>query len=398
MNSAIYFGQVWHLRAETKRHEFRYPVYFYAFDLVDLPQLSREVAWFGYNRLRPVSIHDRDYLQPGDRPIEEKLSALLRSRGDYADYGRVVLVTSARFFNYVFNPVSFYYLYAPTGALRSVIAEVNNTSGERHFYFLDEALEGASKAKIRFRSPKEFYVSPFFDVSGEYRFALTEPGPSIDIQVNLFREGRLALAARLTGQARPFNQSNLARTLLQFPVQAVLTTPRILIQAAQLRFGKELAVHHKPAPAHHDTVVTAAPTRRQRIGMKFVFQFLSTIEYGSIELRMPNGERLRFGAAEAQPRFELLVHDYAFFDRILSSGDIGFGESYELGEWDADDLAGLLSSMIVNYEAIRQGWDRRGWLGRALNQAARWLRRNSMRGSRLNIQDHYDLGNRFFES
>jgi DUF1365 family protein len=40
---------------------------------------------------------------------------------------------------YVFNPVSFWYCHDRGGALRAVLAEVNNTFGERHNYLVAHA-------------------------------------------------------------------------------------------------------------------------------------------------------------------------------------------------------------------------------------------------------------------
>jgi DUF1365 family protein len=50
------------------RHEFKYPLYVYGFDLDELSHLDRSLPMFGYNRFRPMSLHDADYLddRPGD--------------------------------------------------------------------------------------------------------------------------------------------------------------------------------------------------------------------------------------------------------------------------------------------------------------------------------------------
>ena len=109
MNSKIYFGEVMLApRVVPVKHSFRYPVYFYAFELDELPQLARSNPLFGYNQLRPVAIHDRDYLLPGTHAIKDKLESVLRKAGFENQLGKVTLVTAARYFNYIFNPVSFF--------------------------------------------------------------------------------------------------------------------------------------------------------------------------------------------------------------------------------------------------------------------------------------------------
>lgn len=108
MNSKIYIGEVTHARLSPVKHSFRYPAYFYAFELEELPELARQTMLFGYNQRRPVALYDKDYLTPGETPVREKLEALLDHAGMTFPLGKVTLVTAARFFNYIFNPVSFF--------------------------------------------------------------------------------------------------------------------------------------------------------------------------------------------------------------------------------------------------------------------------------------------------
>ncbi|TNF47951.1 MAG: DUF1365 domain-containing protein, partial [Deltaproteobacteria bacterium] len=143
MNSKIYLGEVTHARLAPVKHSFRYSVYFYAFQLEDLPILSRQTMLFGYNQIRPVAVHDKDYLTPGEAPVREKVEEVLNHAGMTFPLGKVILVTAARFFNYIFNPISFFYCHDKDGLLVCIIAQVRNTFGEMHLYLLDA--QGAEK-------------------------------------------------------------------------------------------------------------------------------------------------------------------------------------------------------------------------------------------------------------
>jgi len=134
MKSKIFRGVVKHTRFEPVRHEFQYPLYVYGFDLDELQELNRRLPLFGYNRRRPVSLHDADYLDEQPDSIKEKLLRFLDTDGVKEPVSSVLLISSARYFNYVFNPVSFYYCLNARGELVRVVAEVNNTFGERHVY------------------------------------------------------------------------------------------------------------------------------------------------------------------------------------------------------------------------------------------------------------------------
>ncbi|MGW4160091.1 class I SAM-dependent methyltransferase [Streptomyces sp. NPDC004788] len=91
----------------------------------------------------------------------------------------------------------------------------------------------------------------------------------------------------------------------------------------------------------------------------------------------------------------LTLHDPdAFPRRIGADGLIGFGESYMAGEWDADDLVGVLTVLALHVDDLvpaplhrfRGAWVRRR--PRA--------DRNTPEGARENIHRHYDLSNELF--
>ncbi|MFD6417717.1 class I SAM-dependent methyltransferase [Streptomyces sp. NPDC060194] len=105
-------------------------------------------------------------------------------------------------------------------------------------------------------------------------------------------------------------------------------------------------------------------------------------------------ERLALTGPPARgPR--LVLHDAdAFYRRIGDGGLIGFGESYTAGEWDSDDLAGVLTVLAAHVDELVPAPLRRL---RALWVSARpTADRNTRSGSRDNIQRHYDLSNDLF--
>lgn len=92
----------------------------------------------------------------------------------------------------------------------------------------------------------------------------------------------------------------------------------------------------------------------------------------------------------------LKIADAAFYRRTLLGGTIGAAESYIDGDWGTDNLTDLIRILIRNMDDVskmERTWSRaRKWLHRM-----RHLRRkNSIGGSRKNIQQHYDLGNDFY--
>mgnify|MGYP006278932775 CR=1 FL=1 len=258
MVSSIIQARVEHTRHLPKSHHFQYDLYVYLLDLDELPDLNRSVRLFGLNRHQVVSLFDRDYLQDEPGSIREKLLDLLTGHGIAAsDVGRVLLATSARYVNSVFNPVSFYFVFAPDRSLTCCVAEVNNTFGEKHVYPL-LVQDNEEPFPARFHAAKAFHVSPFFDRTGTYRFEFDDPWTRLAVQIRLEKDEQTVFEASLTqtAPARELNSRNLVTTLLRHPLTARLTFPRILAQAARLSLGRKLPTYTKPEPISPMTLRT----------------------------------------------------------------------------------------------------------------------------------------------
>ncbi len=83
-----------------------------------------------------------------------------------------------------------------------------------------------------------------------------------------------------------------------------------------------------------------------------------------------------------------------FFRRVGAGGLIGFGESYMAGDWDADDLPGLLTVLAERVDRLVPRWAQ--WLRGAYvaRPPADWNADES--GARRNGHRHYDLSNEMF--
>ena len=149
VRSALYAGTLVHARHEPTRHVFKYPVAYWLVDLDELPELDRRLRLVSVNRRNAVTLRESDHFD-GDLPLKE---AVRRFAGD-PDIERVLCLTQLRVLGYVFNPVSFYWCYRADGELACMIAELNNTFGER----LPELLPGST---LRYEHDKRLHVSPF---------------------------------------------------------------------------------------------------------------------------------------------------------------------------------------------------------------------------------------------
>ncbi len=396
MSSQLFMGHVEHARYAPVPHRFRYSIYVYGLDLSELPRLDGALPLFGHNRFRPASIHDADYLDGSNRPIGEKLRSHLEAAGCSPAAGRIILVTSARWFHHVFNPVSFYFVLGSGGEPLCHVAEVNNTFGERHLYILTEPLSPTGHYPVRYTAPKSFHVSPFNNMEGTYEFHFGDITKALDVSVRLQREAKTVFEAQLRGDPLDLTPLNQLRVFLRHPLIPHLTMPRILWQAARLYFVSKLPVNAKPVPMSPMTIKRTMPSFLEKRFMEVVCSLLSRIRQGALRVVLPEGREMLFGEPLPHPGGTLKVHDYKFFRRVAFGGEIGLGESYMAGEWDSPSVTDLFKLFITNRDALREG-------SRLLPIAMSFLdglrhiaRENSHFGSRRNIREHYDLSNDFF--
>jgi len=91
------------------------------------------------------------------------------------------------------------------------------------------------------------------------------------------------------------------------------------------------------------------------------------------------------------------VTDADFYTRVLLYGEIGAGEAYINDHWECDDLTLMVELFLCNSKYIENIDSEKKWLVKPLHFLQRYLRRNTPKGSRRNIEAHYDLGNALFE-
>jgi cyclopropane-fatty-acyl-phospholipid synthase len=120
------------------------------------------------------------------------------------------------------------------------------------------------------------------------------------------------------------------------------------------------------------------------------------IRVGRLTLVMPDGRRRSFAGEQPGPTAEIRLHDLAAVWRIMFGGEPAAGETYMDGLWSSPDLVAALRLAALNREALGVTG---GWLRLPLQvprTVAHRLRRNTLAGSRRNIEAHYDLGNDFY--
>ncbi len=93
----------------------------------------------------------------------------------------------------------------------------------------------------------------------------------------------------------------------------------------------------------------------------------------------------------------LMVHHSNVYRQLLFGGSIALADSYIDGEWDTDDLTGLIRLAARNLAVLENLESRYAGLNKALERAKHQLRSNDKVNAKSNILAHYDLGNAMYQ-
>jgi cyclopropane-fatty-acyl-phospholipid synthase len=142
-----------------------------------------------------------------------------------------------------------------------------------------------------------------------------------------------------------------------------------------------------------DFAPTPPRDRRLQLGL----QFAKMIQAGKLNLVLPDGSTHYFAGHEPGPAATLIVRDARMVAKLAFGGSLGLGEAYMDGMWDSPNMTEVLRFGTANemaFDAMLRG---KSWA-----RFASWLmhrfRRNTRKGAKRNIAEHYDLGNDFYSA
>jgi uncharacterized protein len=252
-DAKINFGVVKHQRFRPAKNAFGYGVF-----TVSIPMRSRSINsnlldqnGLNDNHWGLCSFFDKDHGagEPNSLIWIEKI--LAENHVQHVD-GEIWLQTFPRVLGYVFNPVSFWICTRANGNVQAVLAEVNNTFGERHCYLLYKDSGEALRSGETLTSKKVFHVSPFCEVRGDYYFRFLFPNDSSSgknnvCRIELHEDGQPLINTSISGTSRPLSQANVILALLRYPLMSLGVIFRIHWQALKL-WAKGVPFHSKPKP------------------------------------------------------------------------------------------------------------------------------------------------------
>lgn len=234
MTPTAYLATVRHVRTTPLRHDFSYRTCTWALSL-DGSDPTRQLPWWQRSFIR---FRASDHLGDSDN-WRDNIVELASSHGLDASAWHILALSGAATAGYAFDPLTVYWCTDQDEQPVAVIAEVRNTYGGRHAYLLQPDDRAVAHAE------KQFYVSPFNDVSGSYTLSVPHPDASgFDVRVTLHRPDQRPFVTTWRG-SRPRTWSERIQLAAHMPFAAQVVTTRIRLQGIRL-WARRLPLQPRP--------------------------------------------------------------------------------------------------------------------------------------------------------
>jgi len=253
LTSSLYRTRIFHRRRRPKSHRLSYGAFFLLLDVDELDHMHRRLKWFSYNSFNVFSFYDRDHGPGTSEPLRPWIENYLGQAGVDLDGGSIQALCMPRILGYVFNPITVYYCYHRDGRMRAVLYEVSNTFGQRHSYLftVDDPAEGL----LQHSCDKRFFVSPFIDVAGRYKFSLRRPGKELYLHIRQSDAEGTLLDAWVNGDKSHISDKNLLLCLVRYPLLTLKVMGGIHWEALKIWLKGIRTVARPEAPSEPVTIV-----------------------------------------------------------------------------------------------------------------------------------------------
>lgn len=235
-------GETFHGRKGAVTNSFRYTVDYLLLD----PDRAKGPSLFSRNKANLTAIHDVDF---GGQPRQGRGTAWVRevlAAHSLPGADRILLLGQPRVLGHVFNPVSFWLCHDHKGHLRTVIAEVSNTYGDRHSYLCHRDDMGPITKTDTITAKKIFHVSPFQPIEGGYAFRFDIRADRVGIWIDYSSKDG-GLFTNLIGPRVPLTNWEILRAAIRRPLGSRRVLALIHWQALKLAL-KGVKFRSRPTP------------------------------------------------------------------------------------------------------------------------------------------------------
>lgn len=208
----LWVGRTHHRRFTPFDRSFSYNVAMISVDVDRLDEADAKCRFFSVDKPNVLAFHRNKQKLASNGDLRNWATGQLTEAGIEGPIASLELLTFPTVLGSGFAPISIWVARNDAAEVLGVIYEVHNTFGEAHAYvFPSEKDPGAHTA------PKEFHVSPFFDVKGDYRFRIALEDGVFALVVENFEDGARTHTARLALRSRELTDKAIAGLLISMP-------------------------------------------------------------------------------------------------------------------------------------------------------------------------------------
>ena len=241
----LYKGFVSHYRFSPKIHKFKYDVFKIFLNLENIEESVKKYSFFSLNKFNIYSFYYKDHLDNENSNPYLQAKKIFTKHKLYENQDKIYILCYPRILGYVFNPLSLYFCISNKNEIKSILYEVHNTFGDKHFYLSKYKLNSIDKVN------KVFHVSPFFNIEGEYEFNSILNDDFVNIQINYFTYEEKSkvhlLNATFSAKREELSDKNLLINFIKFPFMTFKVIIAIHINALKL-WIKGIKFFSRPNP------------------------------------------------------------------------------------------------------------------------------------------------------
>jgi cyclopropane-fatty-acyl-phospholipid synthase len=126
--------------------------------------------------------------------------------------------------------------------------------------------------------------------------------------------------------------------------------------------------------------------------------FISTLkkcEKGSIKITGPDNKVLEINKT-SEVIADIKINNWSIVSNMIKNGDVGFATDYRDGNWTSSNLKNLFTFVIINDKTLSKLLFGK-LITRFFSNIKYIYNKNTIKGSKKNIEAHYDLGNSFYK-
>lgn len=138
-------------------------------------------------------------------------------------------------------------------------------------------------------------------------------------------------------------------------------------------------------------------TVMQKLARRGLLKAFTDIRYG--RLTIIDGENTYcFEGDEIGPDAQVMVLQPEVWSDVAFRGSVGSGEAFMAGYWTTPSLEQVTRLFVANGHLTDQMERGAAGVFRLILRGLHWLNKNTVKGSKKNVEAHYDLGNKLFET